>query len=226
MGAEITRLARFGLTLHPDKTRLVDFRPQMTGPHAIRRRMGPASTSSASPILGTVAERQEHGQAGHGQEPFCPCSGRGERLVSETPTLVHPRPASPPVINDAGPLRLLRRWRQHSTIAMVRPSSGADMAEVAVSARSPKRRQMDTPQRNPETPSSASSQDRQRIRHRERISLVKNRMREFRTSGSVSGQASRQRQRIGGDFLNLCRRESSDGGDSWPRRRLRSRSTW
>ena len=24
------RLARFGLTLHPDKTRLVDFRPQMT----------------------------------------------------------------------------------------------------------------------------------------------------------------------------------------------------
>ena len=44
---------------------------------------------------------------------------------------------------------------------------------------------MDTPQRNPETPSSASSQDRQRIRHRERISLVKNRMREFRTSRSA-----------------------------------------
>ena len=82
------------------------------------------------PCLGTVAERQEHGQAGYGQKPFCPCSGRGERLVSETPALVHPRPASPPVINDAGPLRLLRRWRQHSTLAMVRPSSGADMAEV------------------------------------------------------------------------------------------------
>jgi hypothetical protein len=39
-------------------------------------------------------------------------------------------------------------------------------------------------------------------------------------------KSSRQRQRIGGDFLNLCRRESSDGGDSCPRRRLRSRSTW
>src|SRR5208337_5367536 len=141
--------------------------------------------SRPDPCLGTVAERQEHGQASHGQEPFCPCTDSGERLVSETPALVHPRPASPPVINDAGPLRLLRRWRQHSTIAMVRPSSGADMAEVVVSARSPERRQMDAPQRNPETPSSASSQDRQRIRHRERISLVKNRMREIRTSGSV-----------------------------------------
>src|SRR5271166_2321422 len=73
----------------------------------------------------------------------------------------------------------------NSTIAMVRPSSGADMAEVVVSARSPKRRPMGAPKRNPEPPSSASSQDRQRIRHRERISLVKNRMREFRTSGSV-----------------------------------------
>src|SRR5208283_4331099 len=137
------------------------------------------------PCLGTVAERQEHGQAGHGQKPFCPCSGRGERLVSETPALVHPRPASPSVINDAGPLRLLRRWRQHSTIAMVRPSSGADMAEVAVSARSPKRRPLGAPQRTPETPSTASSPDCPRIHRRERISLVKNRMRQFRKSGSV-----------------------------------------
>src|SRR5271165_4797487 len=124
-------------------------------------------------------------QAGHGQKPFCPCSGRGERLVSETPALVHPRSASPPVINDAGPLRLLRRWRVHSTIGMVRPSSGADMAEVAVSARSPKRRPMGAPQRNPETPSTASSPDCPRIHRRERISLVKNRMRQFRKSGSV-----------------------------------------
>ena len=41
------RLARFGLTLHPDKTRIVDFRPLAKATHAIRRRMGPASTSSA-----------------------------------------------------------------------------------------------------------------------------------------------------------------------------------
>jgi transposase len=41
---------------------------------------------------------------------------------------------------------------------------------------------------------------------------------------ALAEEASRQRQRIGGDFLNLCRRESSDGGDSCPRRRLRSSS--
>src|SRR5208283_6014008 len=75
--------------------------------------------------------------------------------------------------------------RQHSTTARVRPSSGASMAEVAVSARSSKRRQMDALQRTLETPSSAFSQDRPRIRRRERISLVKNRMREFRSSGSA-----------------------------------------
>jgi hypothetical protein len=46
------------------------------------------------------------------------------------------------------------------------------------------------------------------------------------TSDVAGPPPSRQRQRIGGDFLNLCRRESSDGGDSCPRRRLRSRSMW
>src|SRR5208283_1258500 len=137
------------------------------------------------PCLGAVAERQEHGQASHGQKPFCPRGGRGERLVPETPARTDPRPAPPPVIDDAGPLRLLRRWRQHSTIAMVRPSSGADMEEVVVSARSPERRPVGAPQRNPETPSPPSAKDRPRIHRRERISLVKNRMREFRKSGSV-----------------------------------------
>ncbi len=53
--------------------------------------------------------------AGRTKKPFCPCSGRGERLVWETPALVHPRPASPPVINDAGSLRLLRRSRSRQT---------------------------------------------------------------------------------------------------------------
>ncbi len=42
------------------------------------------------------------------------------------------------------------RGVDHSTIAMVRPSSRADMAKVAVSARSPKRRPMGAPQRTPE----------------------------------------------------------------------------
>ena len=39
------RLARYGLTLHPDKTRLVDFRQRDHKARAIRRRTGPPSTS-------------------------------------------------------------------------------------------------------------------------------------------------------------------------------------
>ena len=66
------RLGRFGLTLHPDKTRLIEF-----GRHA-------------ADCLGQVAERAEHGPAGDGQKPVRPRGGRGKRLVSETPPLVAP----------------------------------------------------------------------------------------------------------------------------------------
>ena len=41
------RLAQYGLSLHPDKTRLVDFRPQRRRARAIPKRMEPASTSLA-----------------------------------------------------------------------------------------------------------------------------------------------------------------------------------
>ncbi len=137
------------------------------------------------PRVGTIKAGKAHGSAGNGQTPLRPCAGRGERLVSEKPPSSHTRPASPPVVNDAGPLRLLRRRRQHATIAVVRPPSCADLAEVAVSARSAKRGQMDPPQRDPATTPPATRPDRSSIRHRELTSTVKNRMREIRTSGSV-----------------------------------------
>lgn len=70
---------------------------------------------------------------------------------------------------------------------MIRPSGCADMAKMAVSARSPKRGPLDPPQRNPEALSSATSQDRSSLRRRKRTSPVRNRMREFRSSGSVRG---------------------------------------
>ena len=56
------RLARYGLTLHPDKTRIIDFRPRTDSGRAIRRRMGPPSTSSALPTSGDGRGRQEHGR--------------------------------------------------------------------------------------------------------------------------------------------------------------------
>ena len=44
------RFERYGLTLHTDKTRLIDFRPQKTGGTRHRRRLEQCSTFSASPM--------------------------------------------------------------------------------------------------------------------------------------------------------------------------------
>ena len=144
-------------------------------------RAGPGRTSNLQPDRYERSALTIELPARRARNASRACSARPVRASGALKAQVRDPRFSPPVINDAGPLRLLRRWRQHSTIAMVLTSSGADMAEVAVSARSPKRRPMGAPQRNPKTPSSAASQDCPRICRRERISLVKNRMREFRT---------------------------------------------
>ena len=114
------------------------------------------------PCLGTVAERQGYGQASHSQKPLCPRGGRGERLVSATPARVHPRPAPTPVLDDAEPLRLLRRRQQHSTIAMVRPS-GVRIWRKWLSRRDRQGVVRWTRLNEILTPSSAVSQDRPRI---------------------------------------------------------------
>src|SRR5262249_54969134 len=105
------------------------------------------------------------------------------------PPLVDPRPASSPVFYDAGPLRLLRCWRQQSALALVRQASGSDLAQVAVAASSSRRGPMGPLQRTSGPAPTASSQDPPRLRRCKRTSLVKNRMREIRTSGSVRGGA-------------------------------------
>ena len=128
------RFARYGLTLHTDDT------PHRLPPAKDRGHAASGDgwnrlrLSRPHPCLGTVAERQGHGSASHGQEPLCPRCGRSERLVSAPPALVYLRPAPPSVYADAGPLRLLRRRRQQSTTALVRYQSCSDMEEMALSA--------------------------------------------------------------------------------------------
>ncbi len=46
------RLARYGLTLHADKTRFIDFRPQRPEGEQSPGQVGPRSTFSASPTSG------------------------------------------------------------------------------------------------------------------------------------------------------------------------------
>src|SRR5215471_16135593 len=71
---------------------------------------------------------------------------------------------------------------------MVRPSRGACLAQVAVPTASRRCGPMGPLQRAPGPPPTAFSQDPPRIHHRERTSLVKNRMRAICTSGSVRGE--------------------------------------
>ena len=106
------RLARYGLTLHPNKTRRVDFRPL--------RRLGarhPETDGTSFDFLGLthVWGRSRNGKNMVRQvtakDRYARAVGRSYCLVPGTPPLVVPRPASPPVLYDAGPLRLLwRRW--------------------------------------------------------------------------------------------------------------------
>ena len=165
------RLERYGLTLHPDKTRLVDFRPQMT--EGTRH---PETDGTNFDFLGFthVWGRSRNGKDMVRQVTAKSRFARALAAVSDWcrqhrhwPIRDQHRHLSSMMRGHfayygvGGNIRRLRG---------IRPSSRADMAEMVVSARSSKRRPMDAPQRNPETPSSASSQDRPRIRRREQIS--------------------------------------------------------
>ena len=130
-------LARYGLTLHPDKTRFVDFRfngrrgrPPGGGRHDVR-------LPRLHPRLGTVAEGQQRRAAGDGQGSLRARAGSGHGLVPAQPASPVPRAACPSVAGDPGPLRLLRHHRQRPTDPVVPPSGRADLEEVALTARPP-----------------------------------------------------------------------------------------
>ena len=107
------RLERYGLTLHPDKTRFIDFRPQRSRWHASRLQGTTVRLSRLHPHLGKVAEGQERGAANDGEEPPRPRAGSGQRLVSGQPPPAAALTARPSVCEDARPLRLLRRHGEH-----------------------------------------------------------------------------------------------------------------
>ena len=60
------RLGRFGLTLHPDKTHFIDFRPQRHGWMPPDCKAHSFDFLGFTHLLGKVAERQECGAANHG----------------------------------------------------------------------------------------------------------------------------------------------------------------
>ena len=153
------RLARYGLTLHPDKTRFVDFRfkrPDGTnhpadGWHLVR-------FPRLHPRLGKVEEGQERGAASDGQRPLRPRAGGGHGLVPDTTGI------SPLTDQHAHLTAMMRGHYAYygitgnwSTTALVRPSGREDLAEMAVAAGSPKRCSLEPLQRTPQATSSTAS---------------------------------------------------------------------
>lgn len=103
------RLARFGLTLDPDKTRLVDFRPQRTEETPPGYGGNYVRLPWPHPCLGTDMEGVGHGSANHCQKPLCSCGVCCDGLVSEESASAASRAAHPSAVYATGPLRLLRR---------------------------------------------------------------------------------------------------------------------
>jgi hypothetical protein len=98
-------------------------------------------------------------------------------MVSDQPAPADPRAASLSGGDNAGPLRLLRHWWQWSAAALVRPAGQEDLEEVALTEGAPWEFPVESPHGVAETPSSATIENRPALCHRERSSLVKNRMR-------------------------------------------------
>jgi hypothetical protein len=182
------RLARYELTLHPDKTRFVDFRSNRPDGKDHPDTDGTTFTFLGfCHVWGKSRKGKNVVRQVTAKKRYAPRAGGGQRLVSDTPTSVDPRAACPTGCEDAGPLCLLRYIGQPSTTQLVRPQGCEDLAQMAVATREPV--PMGSVQRPPNAAPSASSSDRPPLHRCERISPVRNRMLEIGTSGTVRGEA-------------------------------------
>ena len=180
------RLARYGLTLHPDKTRFVDFRNNR--PNGTDH---PETNGTSFTFLG-FTHVWGKSRAGKNVVRQVTAKNRYARALAAVtawcrmqPASVHPRPARPFDRDDAGPLCLLRHNGQLSTTKLVRPSGREDLAEMAVAAGSQGSVPLEPVHCTPKASPSAGSPDRPSLHLRERSSSMKNRKREICTSGTV-----------------------------------------
>ena len=110
------RFEKYGLTIHPDKTRLVPFERPSGDPQ--RDDLGGADSSrdlrpaGLHALLGTLPERELGGEAQDVQEPIPPWIGSPVAMVSAQPPSSDGGPAPDAESETAGPLRVLRDHRQ------------------------------------------------------------------------------------------------------------------
>ena len=182
------RLGRFGLKLHPDKTRFIDFRPQRHGGTPPDCKAPIVRLPRLHPLVGKVTEGQGRGAENNGQKPVCSLAGRGQGLVPDQPAPACTRTARLAVCSTQRSLRLLRHHGEHSAATGVSPPSRTDLAQVVGTSNTRKVVPMGQLQRVPHPSPAASGQDHSPLHLMERISRMRNRMRESCSSGSVGGE--------------------------------------
>ena len=129
------RLARYGLTLHPDQTRFIDFRPQRP-----EGDQPPGTSGTAFDFLGFIhvwggAEGSHGGSAGNGEEPLRQSGDDSHRLVQAPSASADARATCALVIHDAGALRLLRHHGERPAAELVCASGRAGLEGMAVATR-------------------------------------------------------------------------------------------
>jgi group II intron reverse transcriptase/maturase len=180
------RFARYGLSLHPDKTRFVDFRNNR--PDGTNH---PETNGTSFTFLG-FTHIWGKSRAGKNVVRQVTAKNRYARalaavdgVVSAQPASAYPGPEHPFDRDDAGPLCLLRHNGQLSTTKLVRPSGREDLAEMVVAAGSRESAPLGPIHCAPKASPPAGSPDRPSLHLRERNSSMKNRKRESCTSGTV-----------------------------------------
>ena len=129
------RFGKYGLTLHPDKTRLIPFRP--TAPQGDRWKERPKQPPGHVrplgfyPLLGPNAARRLGGDAADGIEAIEPSSAEHCLLVPEQPAPPGLRTTRNAESESTRTLRVLRDHRQHANVEGVPVCSPSHLADVA-----------------------------------------------------------------------------------------------
>ena len=132
------RMSKYGLTVHPEKTRLVRFQP----PQAARLRNQGSGThrawnirlSGIYPLLGSITARRMGGQTEDGEEPTQASALSAVGMVSKKPAPSGQGAAPEAHAKAARPLRVLRDYWQLLQPPEISGGSATDLAISAVSA--------------------------------------------------------------------------------------------
>ena len=125
--------SKYGLTLHPDKTRLIPFRPPVdrkdpgSGKCDGPRQLRPARLHA---FLGAVTARLLGGQMQDGQRAVRPCATAYRRVVPEGAAPAYPRAARGLSTEAARTLRVRRHHWELAGVGTLQVRGGADLAQV------------------------------------------------------------------------------------------------